>query len=75
MNLEALGQYLDANIVDPLSRTTGISEVEYRGGGKYEMRVIIQPEKLVQYQLTLSEVMEALRTSSSMMSVGMVTEG
>ena len=75
VNLEALGQYLDTNIVDPLSRTTGISEVEYRGGGKYEMRVIIQPEKLVQYQLTLSEVMEALRTSSSMMSVGMVTEG
>ena len=48
--------------------------VEYRGGGKYEMRVIIKPDKL-QYQLTLSEVMEALRTSSSIMSVGMVTEG
>ena len=75
VNLEALGQYLDTNIVEPLSRTNGISEVEYRGGGKYEMRVIIDPDKLVQYQLTLSEVMDALRTSSSMMSVGMVTEG
>ena len=75
MNLEELGQYLDTNIVEPLSRTIGISEVEYRGGGKYEMRVIIDPDKLVQYQLTLSEVMDALRTSSAMMSVGMVTEG
>ena len=75
VNLEALGQYLDTNIVEPLSRTNGISEVEYRGGGKYEMRVIIDPDKLVQYQLTLSEVTDALRTSSSMMSVGMVTEG
>ena len=74
-NLEMLGQYLDTNIVEPLSRTTGISEVEYRGGGKYEMRVIIDPDKLVQYQLTLSEIIEALRTSSSMMSVGEVTEG
>jgi len=75
VNLEGLGQYLDTNIVEPLSRTVGISEVEYRGGGKYEMRVIIDPDKLVQYKLTLSEVMEALRTSSSTMSVGMVTEG
>ncbi|MGA1186997.1 MAG: efflux RND transporter permease subunit [Candidatus Puniceispirillaceae bacterium] len=75
VNLEALGQYLDTNIVEPLSRTNGISEVEYRGGGKYEMRVIIDPDKLVRYQLTLSEVTDALRTSSSMMSVGMVTEG
>ena len=39
------------------------------------MRVIIDPDKLVQYQLTLSEIIEALRTSSSMMSVGEVTEG
>ena len=75
VNLEELGQYLDANIVEPLSRTNGVSEVDYRGGGKYEMRVIIDPDKLVQYQLTLAEVMDALRTSSSMMSVGMVTEG
>ena len=48
VNLETLGQYLDTNIVEPLSRTNGISEVEYRGGGKYEMRVIIDPDKLVQ---------------------------
>ena len=75
VNLEALGQYLDTNIVEPLSRTNGISEIEYRGGGRYEMRINIDPDKLVQYQLTLSEVMDALRTSSSMMSVGMVTEG
>ena len=75
VNLEDLGQYLDTNIAAPLSRTAGVSEVDYRGGGKYEMRVIIDPEKLVRYQLTLTEVIDALRTSSSMMSVGMVTEG
>ena len=75
VDLEQLGQYLDTNIVEPLSRTIGVSEVEYRGGGKYEMRVIIDPDKLVQYQLPLSQVVQALRTSSATMSVGMVTEG
>src|SRR6056300_838573 len=29
VNLETLGQYLDSNIVEPLSRTAGISEVAY----------------------------------------------
>ena len=75
VDLENLGQYLETNIVDPLARTEGIAEVDYRGGGRREMRVFIDPEKLVQYKVTLTEVISALRTSSSMMSVGMVTEG
>ena len=28
VNLETLGQYLETDIVEPLSRTTGISEVD-----------------------------------------------
>ena len=75
VDLEKLGNYLDSNIVDPLQRVKGIAEVDYRGGGRNEMRVFIDPEKLVQYQITLGEVVEALKTSSTMMSVGMVTEG
>lgn len=74
-DLEALGQYLDTNIVEPLARVEGIAEVDYRGGGRREMRVFIDPDKLIQYKVTLSEVIDALRSSSSMMSVGMVTEG
>ena len=38
------------------------------------MQVFIDPDKLIQYQITLAEVI-IVRTSSSMMSVGMVTEG
>jgi hydrophobic/amphiphilic exporter-1 (mainly G- bacteria), HAE1 family len=75
VNLEALGRYLDTNIVDRMNRVEGVAEVNYRGGGKREMRVFIDPEKLVRYQITLAEVIDALQTSSSMMSVGMVTEG
>ena len=40
-----------------------------------EMRVFIDPDKLIQYKVTVNEVIDALRSSSSMMSVGMVTEG
>ena len=75
VDVETLGQYLDTNIVEPLSRVEGIAEVDYYGGSRREIRVLIDPDKLVQYQITLGEVLDALRTSSSMMSVGMVTEG
>ncbi len=75
VDVETLGQYLDTNIVEPLSRVEGIAEVDYYGGSRREMRVLIDPDKLVQYKITLGEVLDALRTSSSMMSVGMVTEG
>ena len=75
VDLEMLGQYLDTNIVEPLSRVEGIAEVDYRGGGRREMRVFIDPDKLIQYKVTVNEVIDALRSSSSMMSVGMVTEG
>ena len=57
------------------SRVEGIAEVDYRGGGRREMRVFIDPDKLIQYKITVNEVIDALRSSSSMMSVGMVTEG
>ena len=75
VDVEGLGQYLDTNIVEPLSRVEGIAEVDYYGGSRREIRVLIDPDKLVQHKVTLSEVLNALRTSSSMMSVGMVTEG
>ena len=75
VDVESLGQYLDTNIVEPLSRVEGIAEVDYYGGSRREIRVLIHPDKLVQYKITLGELIEALRTSSSMMSVGMITEG
>ncbi|ADE38595.1 efflux RND transporter permease subunit [Candidatus Puniceispirillum marinum] len=75
VNLETLGAFLETNIVDPLGRIEGVAEVGFNGGGRPEMRVIIDPDKLIQYKLTLTEVITALRSSSSMMSVGVITEG
>lgn len=75
VNLETLGSFLETSIVDPLGRIEGVAEVGFNGGGRSEMRVIIDPVKLIQYKLTLTEVINALRSSSSMMSVGVITEG
>ena len=74
-DLEGLGNFLETNVVEPLGRVDGVAEISFNGGGRQEMRVFIDPDKLTQYQITLTEVIDALRTSSSMMSVGVVNEG
>jgi len=75
VDLEGLGNFLETQIVEPLGRVNGVSEVTFNGGGNKEMRIFIDPAKLTFYRITLTEVIDALRTSSSMMSVGSVTEG
>ena len=74
-DLEGLGSFLESGIVEPLGRVNGVSEVSFYGGGSREMRVFIDPEKLIQHELTLTEVIDALRSSSTMLSVGVVNEG
>ncbi len=74
-DLEGLGNFLEANVIEPLGRVDGIAEMTFNGGGAKEMRIFIDPAKMTQYQITLGEVIEALRSSSSLMSVGAVTEG
>ena len=75
IDLEGLGNFVQSQIVEPLGRVNGVAEITFNGGGSKEMRVFIDPSKLTQYRLTLTEVIDALRSSSSMMSVGVVNEG
>ena len=44
VDVETLGQYLDTNI-EPLSRVEGIAEIDYYGGSRREIRVLIDPDK------------------------------
>ena len=74
-NLEKLGQFVENEIVAPLGRIEGVSEITFNGGENYEMRVNVDAARLSQYQLSVSEVLDALRTSTSLQSVGSIDEG
>ena len=75
IDLENLGRFVESDIAQPLGRTKGVSEVTFNGGGKREMRILIDPEKMTRFGITLTEVIDALRTASTLQSVGTVTEG
>ena len=75
IDLESLGRFVETDIVEPLGRTKGVSEVTFNGGGRQQMRVVIDPEKMIRYQISLAEVIDAIKSSSTLQSVGSVTEG
>ncbi|MGB0181892.1 MAG: efflux RND transporter permease subunit [Candidatus Puniceispirillales bacterium] len=74
-DLDGLGRFLTTNIMDPLARVEGVSDVFKYGGNELEMRVIIDPEKLAAYRLDITTVISALRSATTQVSVGNIEAG
>jgi HAE1 family hydrophobic/amphiphilic exporter-1 len=62
-------------IKDRLERINGVSEVRVYGGAEREMQVVVDPESLAQYRLTIPQVVDALRGANASISAGAVDEG
>jgi hydrophobic/amphiphilic exporter-1 (mainly G- bacteria), HAE1 family len=62
-------------IKDRLERINGVSEVRVYGGAEREMQVVVDPESLAQYRLTIPQVVTALRNANASISAGAVDEG
>jgi multidrug efflux pump len=69
MDAVALGNYLATNVLDPLRRVDGVGEV-IQFGTQYAMRVWLDPEKLVSFNLTAADVNEAIRAQNVQVPVG-----
>ena len=75
VDLESLGRFIETDVVNPLSRIDGVAEVTFNGGGRREMRIIVDPVSMVRYKITINEIIDSLRSSSILQSVGSVEEG
>ncbi len=64
-----LGNYLAANVLDPLRRITGVGEV-IQFGSQYAMRVWLDPGKLRSFNLTPNDVTAAIRAQNTQVPVG-----
>jgi len=64
-----LRDYAASNIEKVLSRVPGVGEVEVFGS-KYAMRVWLDPDRLNEYQLTIDDVVLALRSYNVEVSAG-----
>ncbi|QBE65055.1 efflux RND transporter permease subunit [Pseudoduganella lutea] len=69
MNQADLGDYVAANVLDPLSRVQGVGDVTLFGS-QYAMRIWLDPTKLTSYQLTPADVITAVQAQNAEVSAG-----
>lgn len=65
-----LANYAYVNIVNPLTRLTGIASVSVFGAGQYAMRMWLDPAKLANFNVTVSEVYEAVNQQNTVNPAG-----
>ena len=69
MDGEDLRDYAQSNLEKILSRVPGVGEVE-NFGSQYAMRIWINPDKLISYNMTIEDVILALRAYNVEVSAG-----
>ena len=69
MDGDDLRDYAQSSLEKVLSRVPGVGEVEMFGG-QYAMRIWLNPDKLTEYQMTVSDVTMALKTYNVEVSAG-----
>ncbi|UCB30298.1 multidrug efflux RND transporter permease subunit [Duffyella gerundensis] len=71
MDKQDIADYVASNLQDPLSRVTGVGQVDAYGT-QYAMRIWLDPTKLIDYALTTSDVVSAIVSQNSQVAVGQV---
>lgn len=69
-DLEYIGNYAVLNVVDQLARVKGIGDVEIFGAAEYAMRIWLDPDKIANYGLSASEVVQAIRSQNVQVASG-----
>ncbi|MEI4197295.1 efflux RND transporter permease subunit [Roseovarius sp. E0-M6] len=64
-----LGDYLETNMVNELSRVEGVGNVQVFGA-QYAMRIWLDPSKLAAFELTPQDVVDAVRVQNAQISAG-----
>ncbi|MFQ5618066.1 MAG: efflux RND transporter permease subunit [Rhodospirillales bacterium] len=73
--IDSYGDFTEDVIQDRLERVPGVSRVNVYGGSEREMQVIVKPESMARYGLTVTGMVGALRAANASVSAGDVDEG
>lgn len=69
MDANDISDYVGSNVVDPLSRVPGVGNIQVFGG-KYAMRIWLDPNKLHTYKLSVDEVTAAITAQNAQVAIG-----
>lgn len=74
-SLSEYGDFLEDEIQERMERIDGISTVNVFGGVARELQIVINPEELARYNMTIPAVVASLRSENISVSAGEVDEG
>jgi len=69
------GTFAEDIIKERLERVDGVATVNVYGGVERELQILIDPERLAKFRLTVPEILDRLRRESISVSAGNVDEG
>ncbi|WP_133490858.1 efflux RND transporter permease subunit [Alcanivorax sp. 24] len=75
LDLDLMRDFIDDNVRTRMESVAGVSQVELRGGAERQIRVLLDPQKLAERGLTVTEVREAMRQRNRDVSGGEVDSG
>jgi HAE1 family hydrophobic/amphiphilic exporter-1 len=65
-----LSNYANINIVDVISRISGVGDVKLFGGADYSMRIWVKPDQLAKLGLTMPDLIKAVRAQNTIAPAG-----
>ncbi|MBI1262158.1 MAG: efflux RND transporter permease subunit [Rhizobiales bacterium] len=69
MDENAIADYVASNVQDPVSRVSGVGDVQ-TFGPQHAMRIWIDPGKLNKYKMTITELVTAIKAQNTEISAG-----
>lgn len=75
MDLYALNELLEDNVVNRLERIEGVASVSLSGGADREIRITINPDKMAGYGLTTNTLSQILRAENMNLPSGSLSQG
>src|ERR1700756_5032502 len=67
-----LANYAYINLVDSITRSPGIGQVQVFGAGQYAMRLWVKPDQLSKLAITVPEIVRAVKTQNTVNPAGKV---
>ena len=67
-----LANYAFINLVDPITRSRGIGQVQVFGAGQYAMRLWVKPDQLAKLGITVTEIVGAIQSQNTVNPAGRV---
>jgi multidrug efflux pump subunit AcrB len=75
LDMDMMLDFIDDNARAPLERVPGVSQVQLRGGAARQIQILVDPAKLAERNISLSELRDALRQRNRDVSAGDLDSG